>query len=45
MAAEALGLWLVHLVFDIGGSNAIFGWAMVIAGTVAIANLVRSEKN
>jgi hypothetical protein len=43
--AEALGLWLAHFVFDFDGSNAMVGWVVVIAGTLAIANLVRSEKS
>jgi hypothetical protein len=46
MAAEVLGLWLFHSVFDIsdGQTNAIFGWAVIVAGTLAIASLARSER-
>jgi hypothetical protein len=42
--AEALGLWLAHFVFDFEGSNAMVGWVIVIAGMLAGANLIRSEK-
>jgi hypothetical protein len=42
--AEALGLWLAHFVFDFEGSNAMVGWVIVIAGILAGANLIRSEK-
>jgi hypothetical protein len=47
VAAEVLGLWLLHSVFDIasGHTDALLGWAVAIAGTIAIANLVRSEKS
>jgi hypothetical protein len=42
--AEALGLWLAHFVFDFEGRNAMVGWVVVIAGALAIVNLVRSER-
>jgi hypothetical protein len=44
MTAEALGLWVAHFVFDFEGSNAMVGWVIVIAGILAGANLIRSEK-
>jgi hypothetical protein len=46
MAAEVLGLWLFHSVFDIsdGQTNAIFGCEVIVAGTLAIASLGRSER-
>jgi hypothetical protein len=31
-------------VFDFEGSNAMVGWVIVIAGILAGANLIRSEK-
>jgi hypothetical protein len=44
MTAEALGLWVAHFVFGFEGSNAMVGWVIVIAGILAGANLIRSEK-
>lgn len=44
VAAEVLGLWLAHYVLDLRISDAVVGWAILIAGTLAIVNLVRSEK-
>ncbi|MBO0843971.1 MAG: hypothetical protein J2P22_00960 [Nocardioides sp.] len=44
MVAEGLALWLLHSTFDIAIGRAVTGGAVVIAGTVAIMNLVRSEK-
>jgi hypothetical protein len=45
MTAEVLGLWLADAVLDLSISDAMIGWAFVIAGTSAIVNLVRSEKD
>jgi hypothetical protein len=45
MAAEVLGLWLAHAVLDLRISDVMIGWALVVAGTFAVVNLVRSEKD
>ena len=44
MAAQALGLWLLSVALDIDVERTLFGWAVVIAGTSAIAYLVRAMR-
>jgi hypothetical protein len=45
MAVEALALWLLHSALGVAFGNAVLGGMVVIAGTVAIVNLVRSERD
>jgi hypothetical protein len=44
IAAEALGLWLMHTAVDLKVGSAMGGWAVVVAGLVAVVFLVRSER-
>jgi hypothetical protein len=44
LVAEALGLWLLHAAFDLGADDAVLGWLVVGAATVAITTLVRSDR-
>jgi ABC-type proline/glycine betaine transport system permease subunit len=44
LGAEVLGLWLVHSVLGVALGRWTQGCVAVVAGAVAVANLVRSER-
>lgn len=46
VAAAVLGLWLLHFALPVADdlTEAILGTAIVIAGVLALSNLVRAQK-